>query len=80
MLSSMHINIELFVLLKCEDLNFKLQSSESPLLCGDFSEPRVGSQYLLYAALNTPAQNPKIGLNLEHLIDKTTFLSHPFCA
>jgi hypothetical protein len=36
MLRSMHINIELIVLLKCEDLNFKLQSLESPLLAVTF--------------------------------------------
>jgi hypothetical protein len=26
----MHVNIELFVLLKCQNFNFKLQSQESP--------------------------------------------------
>jgi hypothetical protein len=37
--------------------------------CGLFSDPRVGSQYKIHAVLNTSAQNPKIGINLDILIE-----------
>jgi hypothetical protein len=40
MLRSMHKNKELFVLLRCEDLNFKLQSPESPPPCGHIFKPK----------------------------------------
>ncbi len=59
----MHFNIELFVLWKCEDLNFKLQSPESPSPCGHFQ-----TQGLEVSINYMPPwiQNPKTGLNFEH--------------
>jgi hypothetical protein len=55
----------MFMLLKCKDLNFKFQSLESPLLTVTFQTQglvlHAGRE--LHAALNTSAQNPKLGIN-----------------
>jgi hypothetical protein len=40
-----------------------------PPPCGLFSDLRVGSQYKIHAVLNTSAQNPKIGINLDIFIE-----------
>ncbi len=58
------------MLWKFKDLNFKFQSPESPpLLAVTFHTQGLEVNINLHAALNASAQNSKIGINLDILIE-----------